>query len=320
MVLLDYSYKGADGEGTTQFDNELFWAKHDDRLRKQLEQIITTQELQTYQEGLTALARKSVAFATTKEDNYSRKGNSRFGGLPDLPAHIPYPSFKDYQGNEKGMQFIAQINCTDIAHLQDYLPRTGILYFFIEDQEDTDAKVIYYDGDLSALQSAGQLDITEDYIYDQHGIYTPYKVIADKYASLPSFYNARDYYAHSWPELEALEEEDDATDALKQALEPDFKAIHSINSYVFKQHDTPEKEAVHAFKGKPEDWMVLLKVGSDSQPGFCFWDAGEIYFVIHKVIWRRKTFQKSIADWKAADQSGIIAKGQQMICCPFAIK
>ncbi|SFO76586.1 Leucine rich repeat-containing protein [Chitinophaga sp. YR627] len=292
MALLDYSYKGADDKGTVPIDHTLFPAKYDDKLRKQVEQAIAAQELQPYQQGLTELARKAVAFATTKEDTYSGKGNSRFGGLPDLPAGVPYPSFKDYQGNEKGMQFIAQINCTDIAHLQDYLPRTGILYFFIEDQEDTDASVIYYDGDLSTLESAGQLNITEDYIYDQHGIYTPYKVIADKYASLPFFYNARDYYEPSWPELEALDEADEATDALKQALEPEFKAIHSINSYVFKQHDTPEKEAVHALKGNPEDWMVLLRVSSDSQPGFCFWDAGEIYFVIHKSDLAKKDFSR----------------------------
>lgn len=292
MTLLDYSYKGADNKGTVAIDHEVFLAKHDDKLRNQVEQAIAVQEFQPYQQGLTALARKSVAFATTKEDNYAGKGNSRFGGLPDLPADVNYPSFKDYQGNEKGMQFIAQINCTDIAHLQDYLPRTGILYFFIEDQEDTNASVIYYDGDLSTLRSASQLNITEDYIYDQHGIYTPYKVIADKYASLPSSYNAHCYYEPSWPELEALDDEDDAMDALIRSLEPDFKAIHSINSYVFKQHDTPEKEAVHALKGKPEDWMVLLRVSSDNQPGFCFWDAGEIYFMVHKSDLAKKDFSK----------------------------
>ena len=43
-------------------------------------------------------------------------------------------------------------------------------------------------------------------------------------------------------------------------------------------------------KGNPDEWMVLLRVGSDSNPGFCFWDAGEIYFVIHKSDLDKKDF------------------------------
>jgi len=55
-----------------------------------------------------------------------------------------------------------------------------------------------------------------------------------------------------------------------------------VNSYVFMQHDTPQIAAANALKGSPEDFMVLLRVSSDNNPGFCFWDAGEIFFVIHK--------------------------------------
>src|ERR1044072_1090531 len=68
------------------------------------------------------------------------------------------------------------------------------------------------------------------------------------------------------------------------------KPEHGINSYVFKQHGTPEIEAVNKMMGKPEEWMVLLRVSSDNNPGFCFWDAGEIYFVIHKSDLDKKDF------------------------------
>jgi uncharacterized protein YwqG len=36
--------------------------------------------------------------------------------------------------------------------------------------------------------------------------------------------------------------------------------------------------------------MVLLRVSSDNNPGFCFWDDGEIYFVIHKSDLDKKDF------------------------------
>jgi uncharacterized protein YwqG len=78
---------------------------------------------------------------------------------------------------------------------------------------------------------------------------------------------------------------------LEAELEPEaVKPEHGINSYVFKQHGTPEIEAVDKMKGKPDEWMVLLRVGSDGNPGFCFWDAGEIYFVIHKSDLDKKDF------------------------------
>ncbi|HJT74715.1 MAG TPA: DUF1963 domain-containing protein [Chitinophaga sp.] len=292
LTLLDYSYKGADGKGTVPYDNTLFFAHNDKELLQGLETAISDQNLQSYQKGLIQLARKSVAIATAGEDHYEQKGNSRFGGLPDLPAGTSYPSFTSYDGSSKGLQFISQLNCADVAHLQDYLPRTGILYFFIRDQDDFEPLVMYYDGDMSLLQSASELDITEDHIFDDRGIYTPYKATFDKYPGIPFFYNIGNYLKDSFPELEALEDMYDETEALKEALYPSVKPVHSINSYVFKQHDTPETEAVNAFKGKPEDWMVLLRVGSDSNTGFSFWDAGEIYFVIHKSDLAQKNFSK----------------------------
>lgn len=292
LSMMDYSYKGADGKGTISYDDTLFFAHNDKELQQGLETVIADQNLQLYRQGLTELARKSVAIVTTDEDHYEQKGNSRFGGLPDLPAGTSYPSFTSYDGSSKGLQFISQLNCADVAHLQDYLPRTGILYFFIRDQDDFEPLVMYYDGDMSLLQSARALDITEDYIFDDRGIYTPYKATFDKYPGIPFFYNIQDYIKDSFPELKDLEDMDDETEALKNALNPAITPVHSINSYVFKQHDTPEIEAANAFKGKPEDWMVLLRVGSDSNTGFSFWDAGEIYFVIHKSDLAQRNFSK----------------------------
>ncbi|KAA2243391.1 DUF1963 domain-containing protein [Chitinophaga agrisoli] len=282
MSLLDYTYHGANGKGVIPYDGTMFQAINDTGLRQTLENAVKALQLGDYQQGLLQLARQSVALATTAPDDYANTGNHRFGGLPDLPPDIAYPSFTDQNGHEKGLQFIAQLNCADISHLQDYLPRTGMLYFFIQDQEEMGPKVIYFDGDLTTLQSAAGLDIEEDYIFDQNGIYTPFQAAADKYPGIPFFYNARDYFQDKAPELEALEEMYDETKALKEALYPSVNPVHSVNSYVFKQHDTPEAEAVNALKGKPEDWMVLLRVSSDDNTGFNFWDAGDIYFMIHK--------------------------------------
>lgn len=263
IQLLDYTYKGAG-----PYDDSPFFAKHDPALFQVLNDKITTTGLDEFKAGLIDRSRKAVALNTTEEDTYDQKGHHRFGGLPDLPPGCNLIA--------EGMQFIAQVNCADIAALQDYLPRTGVLFFFIKDQEELDPQVVYYDGELHALQSAKELDAESEY--------APFRAVASSYASIPSLYNASSLY----PELAELSEMYDETEELETALGP--KPAHSINSYVFKQHDTPEMEAVDAKRGKPEDWMVLLRVSSDRNTGFCFWDAGEIYFVIHKSDLEKKDF------------------------------
>lgn len=280
MTLLDYTYKGA-----VPFDDTRFHAKNDPELLQAVKDAVRETGLDRFRDGLINRTRRSVALSTTEEDDYIAKGHHRFGGLPDLPANTTYPTFINYQKEEKGMQFIAQINCGDIAHLQDYLPRTGILYFFIEDQEDINPKVLYYDG--NDLQSARDLNIDSEFIDDGNGIYTPYRAEAGKYPSMPIMYNAGEHY----PELADLEEMDNETEALAERFNAySVPPVHSINSYVFKQHGTPEIDAVDKKRGKPEDWMVLLRVSSDRNTGFSFWDAGEIYFVIHKSDLERKDF------------------------------
>lgn len=287
IAFFDYSYKGADGRGTIPYDDTRFFAKNDTELLPLMQAQIDANGLSEFKEGLINRIRRSVALETTEEDTYTEKGNHRFGGLPDLPPGVPYPTFIDWEKQERGLQFIAQINCTAIAHLQDYLPRTGILYFFVTDHEEMGPKVLYYDGDGNNLQSAKELNIDNDFIYEQNGIYNPFRAVAGKYASIPSFYNARELY----PELADLENMYKETEQLKNGLIAGrAKPVHGINSYVFQQHGTPEMGAAYKLRGKPEEWMVLLRVSSDNNPGFCFWDAGEIYFVIHKSDLDKKDF------------------------------
>lgn len=284
QALLDYEYKGADGRGTVVFNNEIFLAKGDATLLKGLDIAIKAADFSKYQKGLELLALWSVALETTETDDYNKKGNTRFGGLPDLPKGVEYPTFITYHEDVLGYQFIAQLNCKELAPHQSYLPREGILYFFITDQEDFKAKVIYFKGDSALLQSAKNLEITDDFIYDDHGIFIPFRVKATKYASVPSFYSDDHLYHGDAANLAELEDVDyDKVEGFRNNLLPSaVKAVHSVNSYVFKQHGSPQIEAANRLKGKPEDYVVLLHVSSDNNTTFSFWDAGEIYFVIHK--------------------------------------
>ncbi|MFH6936641.1 DUF1963 domain-containing protein [Flavobacterium sp. FlaQc-30] len=292
-TLLDYSYKGADGKGVVPYNDEIFYARNDIVLRNLLAHAIEKVGFKKYEEGINKLARHSVSFVTTVFDDYDEIGNNRFGGLPDLPESVGFPKIITETQEETNYvwQFIAQINCASVAHLQEYLPRTGILYFFIEDQQDFKPKVIYFDGEISQLKSAREFDNTEKLEYFEFDIFQPFKAIAEKAVSTPVFYYDEHYYEKIAPELEELTRKHNETELFKKKLLPfNEEPIHGINSYVFKQHDSPEIEAVDKLKGKTDEWMVLLKVSTDNKPEFCFWDAGEIYFVIHKSDLAKRDF------------------------------
>ena len=75
-----------------------------------------------------------------KED-YIKTGNSRIGGVPDLPDNLEYPTKKDEEVI-KHYVFIAQINLEDIPFINNSIyPNSGILYFYIHNDDDSMSKV-----------------------------------------------------------------------------------------------------------------------------------------------------------------------------------
>jgi uncharacterized protein YwqG len=91
-------------------------------------------------------------------------GQSKFGGMPDLPEHLAWPAF-----NNRPMVFLSQINLKEIANIykDSLLPQQGILYFFCHFEEPTNVfgaaytfrkikeeyKVLYFDGNEQTLQA-----------------------------------------------------------------------------------------------------------------------------------------------------------------------
>ncbi|CAN0600446.1 unnamed protein product, partial [Ectocarpus sp. 12 AP-2014] len=133
LRLLDFGYKGADGKGLISWNDEVFWSKNDTDLLPKIKEVIKENKLETFQVALTSMVKKSIGLTHSGVEDYSVVGNHRFGGMPDLPHKIAYPEFyDDYNKKTYKYEFIGQINCTEIAHLQDYLPRKGVLFFFLE--------------------------------------------------------------------------------------------------------------------------------------------------------------------------------------------
>ncbi len=292
--LLDYDYKGADGKGLVAWDNKAFYAKNDQELVSEIETVIAENKLNKYKEGLIGLVKKGIAFKHNLEEDYAKVGNHRFGGMPDLPEEIPYPTFGENWRENKtnyAYEFIGQINCSQISHLQDYLPRTGMLFFFLETLHNiygganNPGKIIYVENE-NTLVSGKRFQFTEeDYFEMFDSNYQGYKVKAEKINSAPSFYASyvnkhlfKDEAEKAIQEDEQLLE--DLYDLFEVPLNNKNTYEYAVNAHNFTQHEAPELQASLHKKGNPEDWITLLTVSS---AGDMQWsDAGDLFFVIHK--------------------------------------
>ena len=101
--------------------------------------------------GRVALASIRISAQATDEAHIP-VGNSKLGGLPDLPPATTWPAL-----NGAPMSFVAQIRLSDLNHLETAkdLPATGLLSFFYDAQQQTFGDkpsdrggwaVIYHDG------------------------------------------------------------------------------------------------------------------------------------------------------------------------------
>ena len=81
-------------------------------------------------EFLKPMAKNAIKIDTqAKDDGDIAIGASKFGGQPDLPASVSWPS------NENGaLSFVAQINFAEVSKFDTdgLLPKSGMLYLFYD--------------------------------------------------------------------------------------------------------------------------------------------------------------------------------------------
>jgi uncharacterized protein YwqG len=108
-------------------------------------------------EQLIADARQAIAIERTDIDNEAPRLSSKFGGSPDLPPSMPWPTF---QG--RPLAFLAQINLSEVPRPESEpaLPSKGLLSFFYDfaeqpwgfDPKDKGAALVLYHADTNLLQ------------------------------------------------------------------------------------------------------------------------------------------------------------------------
>ncbi|MEN3941931.1 DUF1963 domain-containing protein [Prosthecobacter sp. SYSU 5D2] len=226
-------------------------------------------QLADMSEAIVKCSREAIALESSSPDDYSQKASSRLGGFPDLPDPSYFPKTDGFY-----WIFLAQLNLEEIAPLNSFLPRSGLLSFFLDDTEALNGKVLYNRGDfqeLTTVRHAGadeMLSPEDDYTEKAH------RIKFGRFISCP----------HSPSEEIA----DDLTYEKWEAFI--VRAEHHINGYTFTQHESPQELAAKDMRGQAKEWVPLLKLGWDANVGFCFWDAGTVTFSIHQEDLRREDF------------------------------
>ncbi|MFN9476478.1 DUF1963 domain-containing protein [Acidovorax sp.] len=229
--------------------------------------------------------RQALRWRTTEPDAPPVLGGTRFGGAPDLPPGLPYPTT-----DGKPWHFYAQLDLDALAVLQCWLPRTGRLYFFAKSQDPSDGvRVLHDTSPRSALVPhawGSQVDSVDD--IDVPRAYKGYRAVVDATVSLPILYNGHERYTGEDAGLMEIYRDDALSDTYAEladelSFSPDkLHGVHLQNAFVFTQHESPEEQSVALQRGSPGEWVNLLRLGSDQHPGFEFGDAGTLTFTIHR--------------------------------------
>lgn len=134
-------------------------------------------------EALKKYYRNAVILKCRLADGEVPIGASK-GGCPDLPPEIALPD----------IPLFAQINLYELAEsgadVENLLPKTGMLYFFWNEEiDECDYDIIHWDGDMSTLRRCGKPDGREVIIgFEAHEEYDEYGVDYEELRDLVSDY------------------------------------------------------------------------------------------------------------------------------------
>lgn len=295
-LYTDTSYKSKNIEPV---DESFFDLTHHPEEKQKLEQLIESNpRLKEFKDLIVDYSTMATYLVLEKELEEIPLGASKVGGVPDLPKGWKHPA------NKNGLYYLfhAQINCKEIAPFQKYLPRKGMLYFFVSDEESVQKAFVLYNPeneDLSRIKYGKNIKFSDS---DMDNFYRTGVAVSFKNAiSLPELYNVHNHGEERFPKYKSYWEnvdDDEMYDKLEYLSEAIYelgnkleapigmknqftqRATHGVNTSVFTQHESPQEWSAAKYGGEPTDWLVLLNMENIGE--FSFWDAGTLTYCVHK--------------------------------------
>lgn len=262
-----------------------------------IEQLLKKHGLDDYKE---AILKECVPAIHLKKERIIGEmlpiGSSKFGGNPDLPTHLSFPT---YEGGH--LSFLAQINLAEVKSVDrsNQLPETGILYFFYDCEEqpwcsesgqEDGFKVLYYDGNVDELTS------------------TPYPEVTDEYFPLPTFkitFSERLTFPEGIEKITSDEDNDKYYEFQNEVLDETDFPLHMMFGHPFTIQGDVFEEVIHYGSNEKIDWhseemndksanqVLLFQMDSDEKLNLMWGDSGMIYFCIDKFDLQHKRFENT---------------------------
>lgn len=233
-------------------------------------------------EVLKPFKRKAIEICFASSEDAAGIGCSKYGGQPDVPEDFQWP----LDNNNRPLSLLLQINCSDLTPLasEDYLPKSGHLYFFYELGEqnwegaENSIRVIYIDTQHNELHRIDYpKTLTNEFKLKERVISFKTK---DSYPSFQDFSNQNTEYKHIIDKVESFNE---ARNRLES--EPSINAIGTMFGYADLIHD--------AIVNDLNANILLLQLSSieDDSYELLFGDCGDIYFYISHQDLKNKDFR-----------------------------
>lgn len=236
------------------------------------------------------------------DDEEIEIGQSKMGGMPDLPAHVEW--FNNPETNQP-MTFVAQINFAEVKSFDtdNKLPKSGILYLFYDmekfswgfDPKDASGKKVYYfEGDSSQLERKNPP--TDEVLFPTAGLAFESRV------ELPD-------WESNLIDIHLTDEEYDGYCNLREELDWEMNKIlgHSVNiqggmelecelvTNGFYCGDTsgyndPRRKELEK---NISNWNLLLQIDSNDEIDMMWGDVGCLYLWITEDNLKNKRFEDS---------------------------
>jgi len=113
--------------------------KTTDQIRNEVEKLIDELELGEFKRIVLTDLDFNYRLQSFEDEDYSQLGNTRLGGLPDLPKEIDYPCNKEGYYN-----LLCQINFEEFTNKLSKLPEKGILYIFDGHSSENDFVTFFF--------------------------------------------------------------------------------------------------------------------------------------------------------------------------------
>ena len=265
---------------------------------RRLEDAIGEYGLDAYRDAILATVRPAI-YLGLGEAGQGSVGQSRIGGFPDLPDSIPWPE-DPVLGRLRS--FILQINLAELpAFPENPLPRAGMLYLFLDENEDDADQLVLYTGGEPLRPRQPEADA--QFITDWYDDLAAHRLTFELGPDIPRW-ATEDYYAL----IEAgIDDEEDALGDVGRALSDgsvgkllghaggighdpreDAYVVREVNAeWLYDYARRGELDMAGAAR-----WTNLLTVDSIDEAGLMFGDVGYLQLLVHEDDLRREELSR----------------------------